>query len=261
MRSEKSIQSIRVYDPSFGLYKQISPRSLIMLTVTLVSLLITLTAVSQYTLKSDLVENDVLAPPRSLMTTFTLNTNLTFVHTPKCGGTYVRSILNQIPSINVKKDHHTADSQDRLTFTVMRDPVERFESLINYRLQEPRPRSDWPTQVRNAFQNITLSSDEVVRLMSDDDILGFSPYRSLKYYAKGVDILLSIQQLPAFLAAFGFYYDETQYPKKNTSPRLRGKFSKATVERIQELFADDVILWRRLEASTKVKTSFRSAVR
>ena len=123
------------------------------------------------------------------------------------------------------------------------------------------PRRDWPKQVRNAFGNITMSNDEIVRMMSDDDILGFRPYRSLTYYAKGVDILISIQQLPAFLAAFGLYYDETQYPKKNSSPRLRGKFSKATVERIQELFADDVILWRRLEASTKVKRSFRSAVR
>ena len=148
MRSKESIQSILINDPSFGSYKQISPRSRIMLTVTLI---LTLTAFSQYTLES---ENNVLPPPRSLMTTFTLNTNLTFVHTPKCGGTYVRSILNQMPSINMKKGHRTADSQDRLTFTVVRDPVERFESLINYRLEERMPRRDWPKQVRNAFGNI-----------------------------------------------------------------------------------------------------------
>ena len=62
------------------------------------------------------------------------NSSLTFIHTPKCGGTYVKEILK---TLNIRNNgHRQATKNDGITFTVIRDPVARFESLLNYRLGE-----------------------------------------------------------------------------------------------------------------------------
>ena len=47
-----------------------------------------------------------------------------------------------VKTINIKSKGHTrADPEnDGITFTVIRNPIERFESLINYRLNESKPR-------------------------------------------------------------------------------------------------------------------------
>ena len=70
------------------------------------------------------------------------NEELCFIHTPKCGGSYAGLILRDL---GIKyKGHRRAKKNDGITFTIIRDPVKRFESLINYRLGESRPRNDWP---------------------------------------------------------------------------------------------------------------------
>ena len=59
------------------------------------------------------------------------NQKLIFVHTPKCGGTYTRQILKDL---NIKnKGHVKAKRNEGITFTIIREPIERFQSLLNYR--------------------------------------------------------------------------------------------------------------------------------
>ncbi len=65
---------------------------------------------------------------------------LIFIHTPKCAGTYLIPIL-KLFNIHYN-EHHQAIKNDDIFFTVVRNPVERFESLLNYRLNESTPRND-----------------------------------------------------------------------------------------------------------------------
>ena len=60
------------------------------------------------------------------------NKKLIFIHTPKCAGTYVNTILSYLGIQN--KGHNQAIQNEGITFTVVRNPIERFESLLNYRL-------------------------------------------------------------------------------------------------------------------------------
>ena len=55
---------------------------------------------------------------------------LCFIHIPKCGGPYAEQILKDLKIRN--KFHKQATKNDGLTFTIIRNPVDRFESLLNY---------------------------------------------------------------------------------------------------------------------------------
>ena len=58
------------------------------------------------------------------------NKKLVFVHTPKCGGTYVRSILSHLGIQNKGHSHYTQN--DKISFTVIRNPVEARASYFNF---------------------------------------------------------------------------------------------------------------------------------
>ena len=155
----------------------------------------------------------------------------------------MKKILRDMPGINIysmHKPHERASLQDRLTFTVLREPAERFESFINYRLDEKTPREDWPKLANIAFQDKLMTTDAIVQLMTDDDILNFVPFRTMSYYVKGVDFLISIDQLRDFLTIFG-KYNEAKYPSRaNKSSRTRGNFSETVNDRIRRIFGNRV---------------------
>ena len=173
------------------------------------------------------------------------NQPLTFIHTPKCGGNFVKSILK---TINIKhKGHNQADPEnDGITFTVIRNPIERFESLMNYRLNESKPRGDFPKSLHYVYKDKSLSLNEIVGKMTDREILGFKPYRSLCYWSKNIDIFITIDKLEEFLSFFGYKINITEFPHKNVSKKIRGKFNEATKKRISNLYSDDMILFRRV---------------
>ena len=59
--------------------------------------------------------------------------DLLFIHTPKCGGTFVSSILKEL-NIKIKPQHQVATLNDKanyITFTVIREPISRYISLLN----------------------------------------------------------------------------------------------------------------------------------
>ena len=141
------------------------------------------------------------------------NKPLIFIHTPKCGGTFVNSILRKL---NIaRKGHKRADSQDDgITFTVIRHPIERFESLINYRLSEPKPRKDWPKSLYYVWKDKSISLNEIVGAMTDNEILNFEPYKSLCYWSKNIDIFITIDKLEEFLSFFGYKINIKDFQKE-----------------------------------------------
>jgi hypothetical protein len=170
--------------------------------------------------------------------------NLIFIHTPKCGGSFANSILKDLHIIN--KGHNQAVKNEGINCTIIRDPVERFESLLNYRLSENKARSDWPKHLQYVYNDKSISLNEIVSKMTDEEILNFKPYNNLVFWSKNIDIFITIEQLHEFLHFFGYNYDKNSYNKKNISNKIRGKLNKEMCLRISKLYNDDVVLFKNV---------------
>lgn len=170
---------------------------------------------------------------------------LVFIHTPKCGGTYASQIFKDLGIKN--KHHQRANVTDGITFTIIRDPVDRFESLMNYRLSANRPRQDWPDNLRGVYKKKHLTLNTIVKRMTNKQIKGFSPYKTLVYWTKNVDIIITMNKLHELLTFFGYKYDESKYKRKNVSKKTRGKFDEDTRARVVKVFAPDVLLYNKIK--------------
>jgi hypothetical protein len=174
------------------------------------------------------------------------NKPLIFIHTPKCGGTYVASILSYLGIRN--KQHSQAIPNEGIHFTVVRNPIDRFESLMNYRLSEEGPRDDWPEHLTYAYKDPTVRLNDIVEKMTDAQIVGFRPYKTLTYWTQHVDILITIEQLPDLLEYFGYKYDAQAFSKVNVSKKQRGVLNAEIRNRIGVLYHDDMILYNKVIA-------------
>ena len=172
------------------------------------------------------------------------NKKLIFIHIPKCAGSYVASILSYLKIQN--KGHTLALPNEGITFTVIRNPVERFESLLNYRLNEKEPRIDWPIQLNYVYKDKSISLNEIVSKMTDKQILGFDPYKTLTYWIKNIDIIITIDELPKLLEHFGYKYDLNLFPRANISNKKRDKFNIESYNKIKRLYNDDMILYNNV---------------
>ena len=135
---------------------------------------------------------------------------LVFIHTPKCAGSYVSTILSHL---KIKNNGHTQATPNNkfIYFTVIRNPVERFESLLNYRLDEKNPRNDFPKHLSYVHYDKNVNLDEIVSKMTDAEILGFSPYKTIDYWTKHVDIIVTLDNLSKMLEYFGMLDLRTFY--------------------------------------------------
>jgi hypothetical protein len=176
------------------------------------------------------------------------NKELIFIHTPKCAGSYISNILSHLKIKN--KGHNQAIQNEGITFTVIRDPIKRFESLLNYRLEQGVPRNDWPKRLSYVYMNKTIQLNEVFSKMTDKEILSFLPYRTLNYWTKNVDIIITLDNLPKMLEYFGYTYDINLFKPDNVSNKTRGELDQQNKNRLNRLFKDDVILYNMVINST-----------
>jgi len=176
------------------------------------------------------------------------NKKLIFVHTPKCGGTYVASILSHLKIIN--KKHVKAIPNEGITFTVIRDPIKRFESMLNYRLNRPRHRTLFPINLIYVFDDETITLNEIVSKMTNVQILGFFPYSTLVYWTENIDIIITLENLPKMLGYFGYTYDANLFKPLNVSKKIRGTLNDENINRLKTLFSDDVLLYNKVTNST-----------
>ena len=117
---------------------------------------------------------------------------------------------------------------------------------MNYRLGEPNPRGDWPKSLHHVYKDKSISLNDIVGKMTDSEILGFKPYKSLCFWSKNIDIFITIDKLEEFLSFFGYKINITEFQYKNVSNKIRGKFNEATKKRISNLYSDDMVLFRRV---------------
>lgn len=176
------------------------------------------------------------------------NKELVFIHTPKCAGSYIASILSHL---KIKNNSHiqAVPSDKYIYFTVIRKPVERFESLLNYRLSDVNPRNDWPRHLNYVYNEKNISLNEIVSKMTDEEILGFNPYRTLKYWTTNVDIIITLENLEKLLNILGYTYDKNVFTPVNVSKKTRGKLNDESKNRIRELFNEDMIIYDKVKNS------------
>ena len=179
---------------------------------------------------------------RSVEELITNKKKLVFIHTPKCAGSYISTILSHLKIKNNGHKQATPDSK-YIYFTCIRNPVERFESLLNYRLNEKTPRKDWPIHLSYVYNDKNVNLDKIVSNMTDKEILGFWPYKTIDYWTKNVDIIITLDNLPKMLEYFGYKYDVNSFKSVNISNKTRGKINEQNKDRIKELFNDDIKIY------------------
>jgi hypothetical protein len=167
---------------------------------------------------------------------------LSFVHIPKCGGCYASQYINACNIIN--KGHNLANNDNEVTFTIIRDPIKRFESLLNYRLSEKKPRIDFPRRLYYTHFNKSISLNEIISKFTFQDTLRLFPYRTITYWSQNVDLLITIEELEETLQLLGFTVDNSNFENKNVSPKERGALNNESIQKITAFYKKDVELYK-----------------
>jgi len=172
------------------------------------------------------------------------NDKITFIHTPKTAGTSLTTHPNFATYINYK-GHTQASERDHSTFTIIRHPIQRFESFLNYRLGEKILRRDFSPALRIAFQNNLMSLDDIVQLITLEDINKFNPFRFLTYWTHNVKVCLTIDEIDEFFTILDI---PVILPERtfNVSKKTRGNLSKTSIEKITSFYKDDIELYNQL---------------
>jgi len=171
------------------------------------------------------------------------NEKISFIHIPKCAGTYASQYISLF-NINMKNHNRAEKPEDGLTFGIIRHPVERFQSFLNYRLGEETPRKDFPERLHYVYSNKNISLNTIVDSLTDEEILSFRPYRSINYWAKNIDLLLTIDEFIPALALMGFN-TTVEFPQLNVSQKIRGNLTGDRIDRINNLFKKDIRIYNK----------------
>ena len=140
---------------------------------------------------------------------------LSFIHIPKCGGCFASQYMD-LCNIN-NKGHNIADNENEITFAIIRDPIKRFESLLNYRLGGEKQRLDFPKNLRYVYFDKSISLNEIVDQFTYDDIIKLYPYKNYTYWCQNIDLLITIEELEETLTILGFNVENIICEQKNVS--------------------------------------------
>lgn len=177
-------------------------------------------------------------------------TNVSFTHIPKTAGSFVNKLISD-NKLNIKLIEHKLDYDTKnIRFCIIRDPVDRFRSHLNYRLRlndkgmlcESEPRGDWPRELVYAHHNKKIKLNEIVKKMSDNQMVSFIPEKTYEYWLSNIDIALTIDELPEYLALIGYKNIKISDPI-NVSKPYRGNFNDESVEKVSRVFSKDIELY------------------
>ncbi len=166
---------------------------------------------------------------------------IVFVHTPKCAGSFVNRYCDDLGIKSIK--HNLAEKKtDTFYFTVIRDPLARFESFLNYRLGNGNKHS-FDERLHPIFKNKSISLNKIVKKMVKSDFQRFYPYKTLKYWSQNCQLLITIDELFDFFRELG-YHDFVIHPKENVSPKLRGTFNLNMIKKLQNIYKKDIEIYQ-----------------
>lgn len=173
---------------------------------------------------------------------------ITFIHIPKCGGTFVRQFIADKPFL-YKKNHERAKGKDRPCFAIIRHPVERFESMLRYRLKN----IDLPEN-ENLKRILTLLNvmnrdnlDDIIKELSDEELLNFHPFQTLDYYKEEVNLMISFEYFVPMLNYLGICTRNIDTALKINESlddyKEKYTFNEKSKRRIEKLFQQDIELY------------------
>lgn len=164
-----------------------------------------------------------------------------FVHTPKCAGSFVTRYCQDL---GIKTIGHNQATNDPNTFyfSVIRDPVRRFESFLNFRLGNGI-KFTFPKHLHHVFHKKNISLNQIVNKMNRSDFQRFKPYRTLEYWTKGCHLLITIDEIFDFFRELGHDHFAI-YPKENVSPKLRGKFNPKIIQKLTQIYKKDIDIYK-----------------
>ena len=168
------------------------------------------------------------------------NKKINFVHIPKCGGT---SLNNAFSRYNINCLGHNFAIPNEINFSIIRNPVERFESSLNYRLQEEGPRGDWPQRLAYVYNDKNVDLNYIVSELTSYEISNFYPYKTIYYWSNNIDFFLRIDEASEFLKLLG--YDNIEIPVTNVSTKNRGYFNNLSVDKINTIFSGDIVFYNK----------------
>lgn len=166
---------------------------------------------------------------------------IVFIHTPKCGGTYANKILKKL-NIEIRGHIQAKIYERKITFTIIRNPIERYESLLNYRLNEKTPRFDFPKHLYYVY-NTKKTLNHILDHMSNREIIRFIPYRTLYYWTQHINIVLTIDEFLHFLEYMG-YKTTKDNSRENVSRKIRGTLNNYNKNRLKILYNIDLKIWK-----------------
>lgn len=167
-----------------------------------------------------------------------------FLHIPKTGGTTVKGLCKRY---NIETCKHNlgvlSRKRRRMVFCVVRNPVDRFESFLNYRLGQLNIRPDWP--VRIAYRKKEMGLSKVLRRFKSPMITNLKPFRTLKNFVDVSNICFTIQEIPEAIAIMKCLDKVPKLGKANVSVKKRSPLNKASRDRIQRLFKKDMDIYEK----------------
>lgn len=172
---------------------------------------------------------------------------ITFIHIPKCGGGFIKHLKDHY-GLKVKtKGHALAEPSDGITFTIIRNPIDRYESYLTWCLEQCPLDPKWPYAMKRGYEDKNMSLNNIFNSLTMTQITAFNGFSSLEYWSQGVDIMITIDELQEFIQLMGLTL-KTKYPDYNKithkqlhrSQYKRGKLKSESRELIQKIYKQDV---------------------
>jgi hypothetical protein len=166
---------------------------------------------------------------------------IAFVHIPKCAGTYVKGYCKEL---GIQYLFHKNANKDPniFYFSVIRNPIKRFESFLNYRLWKGDKQS-WPKHLHYVFGDPSVDLNQIVSELEEKDFQGFHPYKTLHYWTQHCHLLITIDEFFDFLKECGFE-NIVEHPKENVSIKRRGTLNEESIQKIQEIYQKDIEIYQ-----------------
>ena len=165
---------------------------------------------------------------------------LKFIHIPKCAGSYASQYIEYFKIIN--NGHKVANEYDEITIGIIRNPIQRFESFLNFRLSKDTPGRDWPKRLHYLHYDKTKSLNDIIEKLSPYEILSFDPFKTYLYWTQNIKLLVTINEFLPALHLLGYSTDK-KFPKMNVSDKNRGTLSEESIHKLKKILKIDMKIY------------------
>ena len=187
-----------------------------------------------------------------------------FSHIPKCAGQYFNEFFKSDSQINslghIRDGIQSNNSLKRLNplikFTIIREPISRFESYLNYSLEYGYFQKYFPYDLLMEKDDIHFDLNYMVKQMSDDFIVnGEGLFRNYTFWTKGMDYVFTIHQFEKIYELLNENFnnklnDPNAKMYKNKSSKNWGAFHLGTKTRLKVLFKKDIEIFNKIDSQS-----------